>query len=134
MFSIVKSGIVLGTFAAVCSLGGCKASEGPESGFNQDAHLMSKSENTPFQRTYWNKKYDSKSYTEIMVAPVNTDYVAAQNFWEKANVANASPGQHKKDLATIAEYTRQSFVRAAADDPKHRFKVVDKAGPKTLIL
>jgi hypothetical protein len=95
---------------------------------------MTKNESTPFQRTYWNKKYDAKDYTEILIAPVNTDYVAAQNFWEKANIANATPGQDKKDINAIADYTRQSFTRAFADDPKHRFTVVSAAGPKTLIL
>ena len=52
---------------------------------------MTKNEKMPFQRTYWNKKFDSKAYTEILIAPVNTDYVAAQNFWEKANVASGMP-------------------------------------------
>jgi hypothetical protein len=120
---------------AAAGLTGCKATEvETTSGFNPDSHLMAKDETLPFQRTYWNKKFDQHAYDEILIAPVNTDYLAAQSFWEKANVANAAPGQDKKDIAAIAEYTRQSFIRAAKDDPKHRFKVVDTAGPNTLIL
>ena len=36
----------------------------------------------------------------------------------------------------MAEYTRQAFVRAAENDPNHRFTVVEKdhVGDKTLIL
>lgn len=134
MDRVAKYGMMLAWIAAAV-LTGCKASEAPaSSGFNSDAQLMSNDEKGPFQRTYWNKKFDRKNYTEVMIAPVNTDYVAAQNFWEKANIASGVPDQHKKDLAAMAEYTRSSFVRAADDDPKHRFKVVNTPGPKTLIL
>ncbi|HEY7118455.1 MAG TPA: DUF3313 domain-containing protein [Tepidisphaeraceae bacterium] len=117
------------------ALAGCGASEAPTSGFTQDPALMSKDPRYPFQRTYWNKKFDPKTYTQLYVAPVNTQYVMAQNFWEKVNVANVDPDKVKKDVAMIAQYTRESFIRAAADDPKHRFTVVDKPeGPNTLIL
>jgi hypothetical protein len=133
MFSAAKCGIALAVMTAA-GLAGCKSSEAPASGFNPDQGLMTRDKTMPFQRTYWNKKFDAKSYDEIMVAPVNTDYLAAQSFWEKANIASAVPGQDKKDIVAIADYTRQSFIRAAADDPKHRFKVVNTAGPKTLIL
>lgn len=134
MHKFVKCGSALGALVVAFALSGCRASEAPESGFNPNAGLMTKNESTPFQRTYWNKKYDAKAYTEILIAPVNTDYVAAQNFWEKANAANAMPGQDKKDITAVADYTRQSFTRAFTDDPKHRFTVVNSAGSKTLIL
>jgi hypothetical protein len=119
--------------AGVC-LVGCKASVAPSSGFIDNPDMMSKNETLPFQRTYWNKKYDPKSFTEIMIAPVNTDYVMAQSFWEKTNTLGVSPEKVKSDVAELANYTRESFVRAFADDPKHRFQVVQTAGPKTLIL
>lgn len=134
MRNVLKSGVALAIFAGALGLGGCRATEGPDSGFNSDSHLMTKNEAGPFQRTYWNKKYNSKDFNEIMIAPVNTDYLAAQNFWEKANIANAMPGQDKKDITAIANYTRESFTRAFSDDPQRRFKVVTTAGPKTLIL
>jgi hypothetical protein len=134
MSSFFKNGIVLVVVTVVFGLTGCRATEAPDSGFNPDSRLMTKNESTPFQRTYWNKKYNQDAYTEIVIAPVNTDYLAAQGFWEKVNVANAVPGQDKKDVAAIAQYTHQSFTRAFADDAKHRFTVVNTAGPKTLIL
>jgi hypothetical protein len=117
------------------TLAGCGDKEpAPDSGFNAESHLMTKNELLPFDRTYWNKAYDPKNYTEIVVAPVNTDYVAAQNFWEKFNVGQVSPEKVKADVAAMAKYTQDSFIRAAANDPNHRFKVVDKPGPKTIIL
>jgi hypothetical protein len=119
--------------AAVC-LAGCKASEAPSSGFIENPELMTKDQALPFQRTYWNKKYDQHAYTEVMIAPVNTSYALAANFWEKSNVVNVSPDQVKKDVQALADYTQESFTKAFADDPRHRFKVVKTAGPKTLIL
>lgn len=135
MSRVARAAPLAALLAAAALLAGCKASEEETtSGFISDPQLMTRNEALPFQRTYWNKKFDPKAYTELVVAPVNTDYVAAQKFWEKANIASGIPDQHKKDLAAIAEYTRQSFIRAAADDPKHRFMVVNGAGEKTLIL
>jgi len=116
---------------------GCQTNSPPPSTrFVKKAEDMSAIERTPFQQIYWNKAYDPKAYTELYVAPVNTDYVTAQNFWEKANVANVDPAQVRRDVAAIADYTRQSFVRAATNDPNHRFRVVeeDQVGDKTLIL
>lgn len=115
-------------------LAGCKASEAPTSEFIEQPGLMSKNPNSPFQRTYWDKKYDPAAYTELYIAPVNTHYVMAQNFWEKASAVSVTQDQIKADVAAMAQYTRQSFIRAFADDPRHRFKVVDKVGPKTLVL
>jgi hypothetical protein len=127
------------TLSCAAVLGGCGsggATQAPDSGFLEHSERMTKDQGMPFQRTYWNKAYDSRAYTELYVAPVNTDYIMAQSFWEKANVASVDPAQAKKDIATVAEYTRQSFTRAAADDPNHRFTVVekDKVGKQTLIL
>jgi len=115
-------------------LAGCKAEEAPTSGFIEDAQLMSANPSTPFNRTYWNKEYNARDYDELLVAPVNTQYVMAQNIWEKVNLVNVKPEQLKRDIDDLAVYTRQSFIRAATDDPKKRFKVVETAGPKTLIL
>jgi len=116
------------------ALAGCKASEVPNSGFNPNPELMSKDDTVPFQRTYWNNKYDPNAYHEIFIAPVNTDYLMAQGFWEKANLANFDKEKVKKDIASLVDYTQQSFTKAFKNDPNHRFTVVDVAGPNTLIL
>jgi hypothetical protein len=119
---------------AALSLTACKAKEAPTSDFIANPELMARDQTYPFQRAYWNHKYDSKSFTEIMIAPVDTHYVMGQNMWEHVNTAGIDPDQPKKDIQALADYTRQSFTRAFADDPRHRFKVVQVAGPKTLIL
>jgi hypothetical protein len=134
MFPCLKQTCLLLSAALLVLLAGCKAEEAPPSGFIEDAQLMSYNPSTPFNRSYWNKEYNPRDYDELMVAPVNTQYVMAQNIWEKANLVNVSPEQLKKDIDALAVYTRQSFIRAATNDPKKRFKVVETAGPKTLVL
>lgn len=119
---------------AVASVTGCKAKEAPDSGFLSDTQKMSRKKDTPFHRTYWNQRFNIKNYDEVMIAPVNTNYVMAQGVWEKASLASISQDQLRKDINELAAYTRQSFVRGFNDDPNKRMKVVDKAGPRTLIL
>lgn len=120
--------------AAVLLQNGCKASEAQSSGFLDQADLMTRDSTTPFQKTYWNSKYAKAQFTEVYVAPVNTDYVMSQNVWEKASAANISKEQINQNLQIMADYTRQAFIKAIQEDPQHRFRVVDKVGPQTLIL
>ncbi len=117
---------------AVSSMG-CKAKPAPDSGFLEQANLMTEVKRAPFDRSYWDPQYDPNNYTELLVAPVNMDYVMAQNLWEKANFANLNPNV-KQDLRNVAEYTQIAFVQAAEKDPKKHFRTVGTAGPKTLIL
>jgi len=113
---------------------GCRAKPAPDAGFLQQSALMKAEKNVPYNRIYVNPKYSDKSYTEIYVAPVNTDYVMAENVWEKATVANFSDADVKKNIGLLAEYQRNAFIKACQKDPNKKFKVVDKPGPNTLIL
>lgn len=127
------TGAVL-AIAGCLVVAGCKAKEAQQTAFLSNADLMARDETTPFQKTYWNKKYSKADYTEVCVAPVNIDYAMSQNLWEKATAANITREQIRQNLQMMAEYTRTSFIKAINEDPDRRFKVVDKPGPKTLIL
>src|SRR5690242_1683044 len=100
------AGSALWSFFAVALLAGCHASEAPTSEFLPNSARMAKDEALPFNKAYWNKQYDSKDFTEVMIAPVNTDYIMAQNFWEKANTAGVSTEKAKSDVKAMADYTR----------------------------
>ena len=113
---------------------GCRAKPAPDAGFLQDPKLMRAEKDVPYDRFYLDPKYRDKSFTEIYVAPVNTDYVMAENVWEKATLADVNPADVKKNIAMLAEYQRNAFIKACEKDPKKRFKVVEKPGPNTLIL
>jgi hypothetical protein len=129
--NVLSLGAVL---VAALLLQGCHAKEAPTSAFIEKPELMTRDATLPFNKAYWNKQYDSKQFTEITVAPVNTNYVMAQNFWEQANVAGVDKNKLKQDVQMLADYTRQSMIKAFTNDPQHRFKVVDTPGPNTLIL
>src|SRR4051812_7613529 len=129
LFSFIRQSTAVSMTGLLVLMIGCKAEEAQSTGFIGDSSKMTHNATTPFQKTYWNQKYDSKAYDELMVAPVDTHYVMAQNVWESASSANISKDQIKRDVDALAEYTRQSFINAAKNDPKHRFKIVDQAGP-----
>jgi hypothetical protein len=116
------------------ALAGCKAGEAPNTAFIPHPERMLKDANVPFQRTYWNDKFDPRAYNEIIVAPVNTDYLMAHGFWENINIANFDKEKVKKDVNSLVDYTQHSFTKAFKNDPNHRFAVVDAAGPNTLTL
>jgi len=120
--------------AAFLLLAGCRAKPAPDSGFLHDPKLMKTDAVVPFNRIYVNSKFKETRFTEIYVAPVNTDYVMAENIWEQATVAQLNKDDVKKNVSMLADYMRNAFVKAAQNDPKKRFKVVDKPGPGTLIL
>jgi len=124
--------LLVGAGALLCT--GCKAKEADASGFLSQPDLLKQDGTTPFQKTYWNRKYAKTQFTEVYVAPVNTDYIMSQNMWEKASAASINRDQVKKDVQMMADYTRQAFIKAIQEDPKRRYKVVDKVGPQTLIL
>src|SRR5262245_12529935 len=115
-------------------LGGCRATPAPNSGFLHDPKLMVADKSAPFNRMYLNPRFKDKRFTEIYVAPVNTDYVMAESSWEKATIANVSREDVRKNVRLLAEYMRHSFIRALENDPKKRFKVVSEPSPATLIV
>ena len=113
---------------------GCRAKPAPDSGFLQDPKLMQPLAGIPYNRIWINPKYHDKTYHEIYVAPVNTDYVMAENVWEQATMATSNKADVAKNIKMLADYQRNAYIKACEKDPKMHFKVVDKPGPNTLIL
>jgi hypothetical protein len=120
--------------AAVVLLAGCRAKPAPDSGFLRDPKLMTADKDVPFNRMYVNPTFRDERFTELYVAPVNTDYVMAENIWEQATLADVSKDDVKRNVHLLADYLRNTFIKALQNDPKRRFKIVDKPGPHTLIL
>jgi hypothetical protein len=119
---------------AALLLVGCRAKAAPDSGFLQDPKLMRSDNDVPFNRIYVNPKFKDKTFTEVYAAPVNTDYVMAQNIWEMATLANVSKDDVRKNVDLLANYLRNAFIKEFQNDPKKRFRLVDKPGPDTLVL
>ncbi|MCY2952590.1 MAG: DUF3313 domain-containing protein [Planctomycetota bacterium] len=119
---------------AVMALAGCKATPAPDSGFIEDSSKMKRNPDSPFAKGYWNREVSQKKYTEIYVSPVNTKYVLAQNIWEGANAVQVKEEDIRKALDQMGKYMQDAFKKAAAEDPRKRFVLVDKPGPNTIVL
>ena len=120
--------------ACILLLVGCRAKPAPDSRFLRNPQLMRADTNVPFNRLYVNPEFRDTHLTDVYVAPVNTDYVMAENIWEMATLANVNKGDVQRNVTLLADYMRNAFIKAFQHDPKRRFKVVDKPGPDTLIL
>jgi len=106
----------------------------PNSGFSISRNSWATLKRLPFDRSFWDPKFDPAGYTEIMVAPVNMDYVMAQSLWEKIERRQPQPA-HQGGHPEGSAFTRNSpSWKAAQTDPKKHFQVVQTPGPKTLIL
>src|SRR5689334_1699039 len=95
-------GLLLGA-CALAAFSGCRAKPAPDSGFLNNPALMKADKANPFNRVYVNPTFRDKAFTEIYIAPVNTDYVMAQNIWEQATLADVSKDEIKKNVHMLAD-------------------------------
>lgn len=121
--------LILVLVAAFASAG-ClrKAKPGQSAGFIPPENLE-KPGDLPFQKA-WRGLGNWDQYTEIYIAPLNTEYLREMTWWERLERGD----KVKEDAKELALYAQSAFRQAFERDPKHRFKVVDvPTGPKTLI-
>ena len=74
---------------------------------------MAPRQDLPFQKVWFKDDVDFKRYKSIYIPAVNTNYLLQSNWWQQ----NFRQGQMKEDLATMAQYMRQEFKTAFANDP-----------------
>lgn len=118
--------------AAGCSF--MKADPAPDSGFLADSEKMEEHrERAPFHRMWVDPSFKTSDYDSILVASVNTKYVLDQSTWAEANPRNIVIEDDLKDIGKeMQEIVKETFREADAE--KNRFKIVDKADDKTMIL
>src|SRR4051812_33555852 len=97
-----RATLIMALTGCLLSLG-CRASPAPDAGYLQDTKLLKPDKAAPFNRFYMNPAYHDKSYSEIYVSPVNTDYMMAENIWEKAALANIDPADVRRNAKLLAE-------------------------------
>jgi hypothetical protein len=83
---------------------------------------------------FWEKKnIDWSKYNSVYVAPVNTDYLLKDNWWEKVNTQTLD--KVKKDIPELSKYMREKFIAALTDvQARGNFKMVDVPGPGTITV
>ncbi len=96
----------------------------PDAGFIQDPALQSKRADLPFQKVWIKPGFDKSPYRELVVAPVNTQYMMEMDWLHKASSATWF-NDVKADIAELARYFHHQVVAAFQNDPNHRFRVLN---------
>jgi hypothetical protein len=91
---------------------------------------MAKQEDLPFQKVWFKQGVDLKRYKSIYIPAVHTEFLLQSNWWQQ----NFRQGQMQEDLATMAQYMRDEFKTAFANDPQRRFQVVEAPQKDSLTL
>lgn len=120
--------IPLLVLSAALAAAGCKAKPGPDAGFIPPENLE-KPYDLPFHKAWRKPNLQWERYTEIYVAPFNTDYLREMTWWDKLERGE----KVKEDAKELAIYAQRTFEDAFRNDPNHRLRVVEQAGPQTLV-
>ena len=119
-------------FTASLCLTACKTKPAEDSGFLPQSQLLKEQrERAPFDRVWIKNGFKKESCKALIIAPVNTGYLLKNTGWAAANPASLILDQSAKDLAT---FTRDTFVKAFNNDPRHRFPIVSRPGPGVVVL
>ncbi|MCX6984998.1 MAG: DUF3313 domain-containing protein, partial [Lentisphaerae bacterium] len=110
---------------------GCKASPVADSGFIKNPEMMKKYDVLPVQKAWKDPNFKASSYNEIMVYPVYTKDQLDKTWMEDANIRTWMD-EENSDVKEFAQYTEKAFKKAVTQSKN--YTLVDKPGPKTLIL
>ncbi|HWO99500.1 MAG TPA: DUF3313 family protein [Methylococcus sp.] len=97
----------------------------PNVGFIEHPERQVKRADLPFQKVWIKPGFDKNDYRELIVAPVNTQYMMDMDWMHKLSSANWI-SDVKKDTEELAQYFRDQVVKAFQDDPQHRFWVIER--------
>jgi hypothetical protein len=133
---------IRGTLAVVLSLAivGCAAvrsgandikavavEPAPNAGFIEHPERQTQRADLPFQKVWIKPGFDKQQYQELVVAPVNTQYMLEMDWLHGMSSANWI-GDVKKDIAELAQYFHNRVVKSFKEDPHHRFRVIEHPG------
>lgn len=96
----------------------------PNAGFIENPERQTNRVDLPFQKVWIKSGFDKSPYRELVVAPVNTQYMMEMDWLHKMSSASWA-GDVKKDIAELARYFHHQVVTKFKQDPKHRFTVID---------
>ncbi|MEE8141942.1 MAG: DUF3313 family protein [Planctomycetota bacterium] len=123
-----KRALLLGLIT-LSLLAGCKAGAAPNAGFIQHPEWMVKPKLLPFHGAWAKPNLAWDDYTEILIAPVDTQHLLDSEWWQKRFFHD-----RQKDSERVAKELHERLEKAFAEDENHRYTVVQEAGSKTLIF
>ncbi|MGR8998812.1 MAG: DUF3313 family protein [Gammaproteobacteria bacterium] len=96
----------------------------PDAGFIQQPDRQLKRADLPFQKAWIKPGFDKSGYRELVVAPVNSQYMMKMDWLHDISSATWI-GDVKKDIDELAQYFHDQVVKDFEDDPEHRFQVIN---------
>jgi hypothetical protein len=96
----------------------------PDAGFMEHPELQSKRADLPFQKVWVKPDFDASFYKELVIPPVNTQYMLEMDWLHKLSSANLL-GDVQKDIEELGVYFHDKVVKEFKEDPKRRFQVIE---------
>lgn len=97
----------------------------PDAGFIEHHELQAKRADLPFQKVWIKPGFDMSAYRELVVAPVNTQYMMKMDWLHGLSSANWI-GSVQKDIEELALYFHDQVVKEFNDDTNQRFLVIER--------
>jgi hypothetical protein len=127
---LVLCGLVSPVLLIGCST--LKSDPAENSSFLEDSHKMTEQrERLPFHKAWVKSNINRKQYSEIMIAPVNTDYLIKNNGWSAMNLKE---DRLTTDARAIAAYTVKTYKEALLSDANTKLNLVSHPSSHTLEL
>lgn len=98
----------------------------PDAGFIEHPERQTKRADLPFQKVWIKPGFNASAYQELVVAPVNTQYMMDMDWLHQLSSANML-SDIKKDIGELAQYFREQVIKEFRQDPNHRFEVLQFA-------
>jgi hypothetical protein len=118
---------------ALLSIAGCSKKPQAPSGFLEMPDQLAEDKTVPFNKFWYDRKFDFSKVNKMYVAPIDTKHFMNASWLQSLN-ERAALGQIQKDVEELAEFTRSEFIEAFKNDPQKRFALVNQPGPETLTL
>jgi len=96
----------------------------PDAGFIEQPDRQVKPKDLPFQKVWIKPGFDKSGYRELVVGPVNTEYMLKMDWLHGASSASWL-GDVKKDIDELARYFHDQVVKDFKNDPNQRFQIID---------
>jgi hypothetical protein len=77
----------------------------------------------PFQKVWIKEGFEKSNYQELIVAPVNTEYMLEMDWLHKASSASWV-SDVKEDIKELGNYFHDQVVKEFKEDVNHRFQVI----------
>ena len=95
----------------------------PDAGFIEQPERHVRRVDLPFQKVWIKPGFDKSGYRQLVVTPVNTQYMLEMGWLHRMSSANLIRDVNR-DIETLAQYFHDQVVKAFEADPNHRFEVI----------